>query len=147
MFYAMCLSLALVVATVLIHFWMLRNTSAILCRCTPDTHAPVLIAVTGVFIAHLLEISLYAGAYALLEHTLAVGELLGTLGDAPMDFFYYSIVMYTSLGLGDVFPVDHLRVISGVEALNGLVLIGWSTSFTFLVMRRYWPMNEPSARS
>lgn len=143
MVYAMSLSLVLVLATIFIHFWMLRNTSRLLCRCAPGTYAPTLMAVSGVFVAHLIEVALYAAAYALLEHTLEVGELLGAPGDTPMDYFYYSIVMYTSLGLGEVFPVDHLRVMSGIEALNGLVLIGWSTSFTFLIMRRYWPMNPP----
>src|SRR5215213_7625904 len=28
-----------------------------------------------------------------------------------------------------------------VEALNGLLLIGWSASFTYLVMERYWPLH------
>ncbi len=42
------------------------------------------------------------------------------------------------LGIGDVSPSEHLRIISGLEGLNGLVLIGWSTSFTFLTMRRFW---------
>lgn len=147
MLYAMCLSLALLATTVFIHYWILRNTSTILCRCTPETQWAVLVAVAGIFLAHLVEVSLYAGAYALLEQALVVGELSGPLGDAPMDYFYYSIVMYTSLGLGDVFPVDHLRVMSGIESLNGLVLIGWSTSFTFLVMRRHWPMAEQAKQT
>ena len=30
---------------------------------------------------------------------------------------------------------------AGVEALNGLLLIGWSASFTYLAMERYWPMH------
>lgn len=50
-----------------------------------------------------------------------------------------------SLGLGDMFPSGHLRLISAIEALNGLILIGWSTSFTFLAMRRYWPLESHSA--
>ena len=62
-----------------------------------------------------------------------------------MDYFYYSAVMYTSLGLGDVFPTGHLRFMSGIEALNGLMMIGWSTSFTFLAMRNYWPLETVRA--
>lgn len=146
MLYAMGLSLTLVFATILIHFWILRRTSTLLCRCAPGRPTPVLIAVAGIFVAHLIEVALYAGAYWTLEQALEVGRLYGPLGDPMMNYFYYSIVMYTSLGLGDVFPVDHLRIMSGIEALNGLVLIGWSTSFTFLAMRQYWPMDRSPAR-
>ena len=32
-------------------------------------------------------------------------------------------------------------MIAGVEALNGLLLIGWSASFTYLAMERYWPLH------
>jgi hypothetical protein len=34
-----------------------------------------------------------------------------------------------------------MRLVSGVEALNGLLLIGWSASFTYLAMERYWPLH------
>ena len=33
---------------------------------------------------------------------------------------------------------DHLLDQVGVEALNGLVLIGWSASFTYLTMEDLW---------
>jgi potassium channel LctB len=39
-------------------------------------------------------------------------------------------VSYTSLGLGDVYPGGSLRLITGVEALNGLLMIARSGSFT-----------------
>lgn len=63
-----------------------------------------------------------------------------------MSYLYYSTVAYTSLGIGDLYPAGHLRLISAMETLNGLVLIGWSTSFTFLAMRRYWPMEPGRPR-
>lgn len=141
MLLTLSVSFLLVLTTLLIHFWVLRRTSAVLLRCRPSSQLPVLIALCGIFLAHMLEVTLYAGAYAALEQALQVGEIAGLVGDGLMDYLYYSIVMYTSLGLGDVFPMGHLRIISGIETLNGLVLIGWSTSFTFLAMRSFWPMH------
>lgn len=143
MFFAMGLSIVLVLITIAMHFEILRRTSAILPRCGPAGRARVLVVIVGAFTAHMLEVALYAGAYFVLEHWGMAGALGGRHGDTVMDYVYYSTVMYTSLGLGDVFPVGHLRVISGIEALNGLLLIGWSTSFTFLAMRRYWPLENP----
>jgi hypothetical protein len=84
----------------------------------------VLLAIIGVFGAHLIEIALYAATYAWLINSAYVGNLQGLASATFMAFFYYSTVMYTSLGIGDVFPSEHLRIISGLETLNGLVLIG-----------------------
>ena len=55
---------------------------------------------------------------------------------------YFSIVNYTSLGYGDLVPVGSLRILCGVEALTGLVLIDWTASFTYVEMQRYWPVED-----
>ena len=60
-----------------------------------------------------------------------------------MTYFYFSAETYTSLGFGDLYPVGLLRLIAGIECLNGLVLIGWSTAFIYLAMRRFWA-REPA---
>ena len=44
----------------------------------------------------------------------------------------------TGLGYGDMVPVGSVRLLTAAEALNGLVLLGWSVSFTYLIMQRYW---------
>lgn len=47
------------------------------------------------------------------------------------------ILLY-AVGYGDVVPSGELRLLAGVEALNGLLLIGWSASYTFIAMERFW---------
>jgi hypothetical protein len=37
-----------------------------------------------------------------------------------------------------VYPLANVRLISGVEALVGLQMIGWSASFTDLAMEKFW---------
>ncbi|MAT65909.1 MAG: hypothetical protein CMN57_09725 [Gammaproteobacteria bacterium] len=142
MLIAVLLSLTLVLTTLIVHFQALRWTSGLLPRCGAAGPARVLVVMIGAFGAHLLEIGLYAGAFYLLDVPVAAGDVEGAHEESAMGYLYYSTVMYTSLGIGDVFPTGHLRLISAIETLNGLVLIGWSTSFTFLAMRRYWPMEE-----
>ncbi len=31
-----------------------------------------------------------------------------------------------------------MRIVAGIEALTGLLLIAWSASFTYLTMERLW---------
>ena len=83
-------------------------------------------------------------------HYLSVATLeLGFFKGAPigeaMNYLYYSGVIFTTLGLGDIQPVGHIRFITAIEALNGFFLITWSASFTFLAMGRLWPWGNHCA--
>ncbi|MBA5775532.1 two pore domain potassium channel family protein [Stappia sp. F7233] len=100
--------------------------------------ARVLAVTALLFAVHLAEITLYATAYALAEHGFLIGSFVGEPIMAPLDYFYFSATTYTSLGVGDIFPTRHMRFLTGVEALNGLLLIAWSASFLFGLMNRVW---------
>ncbi|MBX2838215.1 MAG: hypothetical protein KTR35_15255 [Gammaproteobacteria bacterium] len=45
--------------------------------------------------------------------------------------------------VGDLYSTGHLRMVTGIEALLGLLMIGWTASILFLEMRQFWP-TEPS---
>ena len=136
---AMSLAVSLVILTFVFHYAVLRWLSGGMARIVMTAGVRILVIVLGALVAHLVEIGLYAGAYALGDGMLALGSFGGLALDEPLDYFYFSIVSYTSLGLGDVFPTAHLRFITGVEALNGLLLIAWSGSFIYIAMGRLWP--------
>jgi voltage-gated potassium channel len=49
---------------------------------------------------------------------------------------YFSIVSYTTLGFGDLLLPSRWRLLGGVEAMTGMLLLGWSTAFSFLVLSK-----------
>ena len=102
----------------------------------------VLIIVIALFIAHLIEVGIYALTYEICIKYFELGSLHGGHVYIYMEYLYYSLVTYTSLGIGDIYPEGHIRFITGIEALNGLMLITWSASFTFIVMKRLWPWQD-----
>lgn len=136
---AVILAVSLVILTFLFHYVVLRWLSGGMARIAITASVRILVIVLVALAAHLVEIGLYAGAYALGDGLLALGSFGGLVVAEPLDYLYFSIVSYTSLGLGDVFPSDHLRFITGIEALNGLLLIAWSGSFIYIAMGRLWP--------
>jgi hypothetical protein len=131
-------ALALIVATTTLHYEALRITSDAIPHLRVPPRARILVVIAGAFIAHLLEIALYAAVFASLQNHWGMGGMSGTVEGGPLDYFYLSLSSYTTLGIGDVYPTGPLRVIAGIEALNGLVLIGWSASFTYLAMQKFW---------
>ena len=136
---AVILALSLVGVTCMLHFSVLRWLSGGMAQIAMTASVRVLVIVLVMLVAHLVEIGLYTGAYALGDRVLSLGRFEGLPVTEPLDYLYFSIVSYTSLGLGDVFPSGHLRFITGIEALNGLLLIAWSGSFIYIAMSRLWP--------
>lgn len=106
-----------------------------------DMRRPMLAVLTLIFIAHLIEVILFAVAYWLIDLS-GNGSFVGILAPTASDYFYFSIVSYTTLGIGDIAPEGAMRLVAGIEALTGLLLIAWSASFTYLMMERLWSSSE-----
>lgn len=143
---AVVISLLLVGSTVIIHYELLRATSAFASRIGMPQRIKILLVLAGVLVAHLAEVSLYAVAYYACEQWGGFGRLDGKLEGGALDYFYLSITTFTTLGIGDVHPRGELRLMAGIESLNGLVLIGWSASFTYLSMEKFWDNGAVGAR-
>ena len=58
------------------------------------------------------------------------------LHPAGADLLYFAFVNYTTLGFGDVTPVERWRLLGPMTAMNGVLLFGWSTAVIFEVLRR-----------
>jgi hypothetical protein len=138
MAFTVILALLLVCTSCLFHFSVLRWLSGGMAQIAMTASLRVLVIVLVTLGAHLVEIGLYAMGYAIAVEILDLGKFNGVPVSEPLDYFYFSIVSFTSLGLGDVFPGGHLRFLSGIEALNGLLLIAWSGSFIYIAMGRLW---------
>jgi len=130
--------IGLLVGTTAVHYEVLRALSVGLPVLRMPARAKLVLVIFGTFFAHAMEILLYALAMHVLVHVLH----LGALGEISRYTFsaavYFSAETYTSLGYGDVVPSGDLRMLAGVEALNGLLLIGWSASFAYIAMERFW---------
>ena len=140
---AVMLSLFLICACTLLHYESLKLLNEFLPKAKMiRPRAKVLVAIGGASLSHLAQIMLFAGAYHLLRDNFGLGGFGGHFGSSFSGFLYFSSETYTSLGLGDIYPTGTLRLVAGIEALTGLLMIGWTTSFTYLEMRRYWEVSS-----
>ena len=134
------LSGALVVGTFFLHFALLRSFAFRFNQEIRFFKRPLLVVIFALFAIHLVEVLLYAIGFYILE-LLGAGSLdaLDVGRGIPFsDYFYFSIACYTTLGIGDIVPHGGSRFMAGIEGLNGLVLITWSASYTYLMMERLW---------
>ncbi len=74
-------------------------------------------------VAHLVEVAIWTLLYSLL-------------GVVPSHVspFYFALVNFTTLGYGDILPVARWELLGPLTAMNGILLLGWSTAAIFAVL-------------
>lgn len=88
-------------------------------------------ALVFLLLAHLFEIALFAGAIFTLDQAIPNAALKGEFQGSVEDYLYFSSTTYSSLGFGDITPTGGLRLLVGVEAVVGLIMIAWTAAFLF----------------
>ncbi len=138
MLLAWALGLLLCALTIAIHYeamhWLALNVR----RLSQHRRRRMLLAVLILFAAHVAEVYLFAAGYYAGAEWLGMGALEGVIDGGFDDFIYFSAASYTSVGYGDVFATGGLRIIGGLEALVGLLMIAWSGAFTVYFLERRW---------
>lgn len=146
-FYVACTCVLLIALTTTLHYEVLGLLNARLGALqSVPSRAKLLVVMFSAFAAHAAEIALYGLALFLLLHHLDVGSLSGAGGATFANCLYFSAETYTSLGFGDSVPLGPVRLLAGTEALNGLLLIGWSASYAYLAMERFWQKGSGADR-
>lgn len=139
--------LVLLALTTVIHYEVLRGLSSVLPQLRIASRAKLILVIFATFFAHASEMLLYG----LTAYSLATFAHVGaTTGHGPpvlSQYLYFSAETYTSLGFGDILPGGPLRLLAGVETLNGLLLIGWSASYIYLAMERFWEADNEKEHS
>lgn len=67
---------------------------------------------------HGMEIWLYAFVY----------DLIGAV-EGLRQAVYFSTITYGAIGYDDSAMAENWRLVSAIEGINGIILIGWSTAF------------------
>jgi Ion channel len=97
----------------------------------------VMVATVSVLMAaHTSEVLVWSLAYGLVD-AVPVGTNL----------LYFAFVNYTTLGYGDVIPVERWQLMGPMTAMNGVLLFGWSTAVIFEVLRKAMAVTASNGRA
>ena len=92
---------------------------------SPRGFATTLVVILSLIALHGTEIWLYAFLY----------DLIGAV-DGLRNAVYFSTVTYGAIGYDDAAMAEEWRLVSAIEGINGIILIGWSTAFFVTVVAR-----------
>jgi hypothetical protein len=85
--------------------------------------AIVVVTMLFAFVAHLIEIALWAGLFVICGEFREFGIA-----------YYFSAVNYTTLGYGDLIMSPSWRLLGPLEAADGALMFGVSTAMIFTVI-------------
>ena len=92
----------------------------------------VMVPTVSVLMAtHTLEVIVWSLTYSIVDAAPADANLV-----------YFAFVNYTTLGYGDVVPVERWRLLGPMTAMNGVLLFGWSTAVIFEVLRKALALQQ-----
>jgi hypothetical protein len=124
----------MVVVTVTVHFFGLMLLTFVMSASRHHLRphesvvrqgALIIFVVLGIFALVTIHIWLYAALYRALGETPNFESAL-----------YYSTTTFTAVGFGDLVISPRWRVLSAIEAANGVILLAWSTAFMLSVTSR-----------
>jgi len=79
---------------------------------------------------HLFQVFIWAAVYYILREF-----------EYFYQSFYFSIVTLSTVGYGDFTVHDNWKVFAGMEALIGPLLFGWSASFLFGTVSKFYQIR------
>lgn len=126
-----------------LHYEVLRSCLRFLPSVTHRRRRRVIVLILVILLTHAVEVWIFGIAYFTLLKWEQIGSIDGQYTVVELiDYVYYSGMVYTTVGFGDLIPHGPIRFMSGMEAITGLVMITWSASFTFLEMQRDWRIGR-----
>jgi type IV secretory pathway VirB2 component (pilin) len=129
---------AAIFGSILLHYEALSVLTRVLASLhTRVRRRRILLMMFGLLALHVAEIWIFGIGYYLMATQPDLSSIAGA-NNTLLDLVYFSAVVYTTLGLGDLVPTGAIRFMAGSEALTGFLLISWSASFTFLEMQKFW---------
>ena len=124
----------IIVITILIHgygtfFWVKLLATKNKQKRLLNKNSVWLLIYTAIFLLALnfIEAIIWGFAYYILPGITEFESLEKAI--------YFSLVTFTTLGYGEITISSTNRILAGLEAMNGVLLLGWTTAMMFSVLQ------------
>lgn len=87
----------------------------------------MVLTVLGIFFTHTIEAWIWALFYWLVVDMESLSSAI-----------YFSTVTYTTLGYGDITLTEDWRLLGSLQAVDGIIMFGWSTAFLVTIRANFW---------
>lgn len=137
---------------ILVHYEFLRLLSCSAQKLSIAPRQRILYVVAGALGSHVVQIVLFAFTLWALSYLSELQAIDAGANSSFAQALYVSFESYAALGSSESLSYGPLRLFAGFEGLSGLVLIGWTSAFTYWCMTKFWdehplrPKRKPEDR-
>jgi hypothetical protein len=78
-----------------------------------------------------VEILWFSGGFYFANEVFHLGSFTPGFGGEFQDYLYFSTISYSTLGLSSFSPTGHIKILTGLEALTGFIMLTWSATFFY----------------
>lgn len=136
------ISIGLVAFCVMVFYEILAHVWLLLPKLEGRPGIQIMFTMLAAFVGHTAAVWAFGMVYYYFASHLGFGSLDGRMEHQMLDYIYFSVICYSSLGLSDIYPVGGLQMLVGIESILGLILTGWTVTFTYIVTERYIAHRE-----
>ena len=137
----LAISVCLAAGVILMHFGALSTLRSGLPRLGLARGWQMAVGVFALFLAHLLEIALYAVAYWVISRVTSQPSFAQGSVDSALDLLHFSATAFSTLGLSDLEAKGLCKLVAPLEGLVGFTMITWSATYTFSMVE-FWRAEE-----
>lgn len=128
----LAISLGLIFLSSTFHFLGLKFTAHVSCNWNLHDYIVPPIMMFMVSLLHVIEVTVYAGAFMFLDQVTSLGGLgPDTSKFSFIDYFYLSGINYTTLGMVNYKIQGQFQILTVMEGLNGFMMLSWSATFFY----------------
>lgn len=134
----------LVAGSIVISITVLIHTSGLIATTQLMSHIVALFRLHGRRSRILAMITIVMALFAIITAEVWLWAGVYVWLDAFTEFetsLYFSVVTFSTLGYGDVVPNPEWRLMAAMEAVNGFLLVGWSTAYLVAAGTRVGPFR------
>jgi hypothetical protein len=95
------------------------------------------LVIMWMFIGICVETCVWALMYLLTPELTVLSDVQSA--------FYFSLVTYTTLGYGDIVLTGDFRVLSAIQAANGVIIFGWTTALIIYYIQEIFRTTQAKA--
>lgn len=120
---AVCLSIQCVVVGILFDVLLYLERKSLIKTTLMGLSSLLVAVMLTMLVGNLIQMTLWAGLF----YSFGEFKEFGTA-------FYHSVVNFATLGYGDIVMSEKRRLLGALEAANGVLMFGLTTSFLFVVL-------------
>ncbi len=140
--FALALSAIIVVLTILVNYEVLNIVWKHLPKIEKSPRKGIVYIMLAIIAGHTFAVWIYGLGYLLIADIFYKEVLVEQGFDGFIKYLFASAQIYSSLGSADLFSLGTMRFLASIEALNGIVMVAWTFSLTYVVIDKTWQMPK-----